>query len=124
VKEEAMNTEIRKSEENTQAAEVTQPDAFLPPVDIFESPDEYLLVADMPGVDPSKITVRLDQDTLVVEGDSAVAGFDPLRYRRAFRVMRGLEPEAVKADYKLGVLTVHLPKPASHKPRRITVTAS
>jgi len=119
-----MNTEIRKTEDNAQSPEVTQPDAYLPPVDIFESPDEYLLVADMPGVEPSKISVRLDQDTLVVEGESTGVGFEPVRYRRAFRVMRGLEPEAVKADYKVGVLTVHLPKPPSHKPRRITVTAS
>lgn len=122
-----MSNELEKQNEEN-AAELEQGEAnerraFQSPVDIMEDENNYMVVADMPGLDPNRINIRLDQEMLVIEGDSEVDGLDPVLYRRVFRVVSGLDPEGVKADYKQGVLSVTLPKPASHKPRKITVTA-
>lgn len=122
-----MSNELeKKNEEN--AAELEQGEAnerraYQAPVDILEDDNNYMVVADMPGLDPTRISIRLDQEMLVIEGDSEIDGLDPVLYRRVFRVVRGLDPDGVKADYKQGVLSVTLPKPISHKPRKITVTA-
>ena len=121
-----MDNEMNKNnEQNTELAEQESRDqvTYQAPVDIMESSDGYVVVADMPGLDPTAITIRLDQEMLVIEGESTIDGLDPIRFRRMFRVVRGLDPEDVSADYKQGILTVTLPKPASHKPRQITVTA-
>lgn len=97
---------------------VTQPAA-----DIFEGSDTFLLVADMPGMDPTGIDVRLEREILHVEGVSATEGLDPIVYKRAFRVIRGLDPANITASYTQGVLTVRVPKPDSMRPRKINVVA-
>lgn len=106
-----------------QSVEETDHRLIHPPVDIFEGDDAFLLVADMPGMDPEGIDVRLERDTLHVEGKSDLEVFEPLHFKRAFRVLRGLDPAAITASYKLGVLTVRLPKPDSIRPRTIQVVA-
>ena len=121
-----MSSELEtRNEENTELTEneSTERRSYQAPVDILESDDNYVVVSDMPGVDPAGISIRLDQEMLIIEADSDVEGLEPIQYRRIFRVVRGLDPEGVNADYKQGVLTVSLPKPPSHKPRQITVTA-
>lgn len=121
-----MSNELeKKNEESSELSEQEHREqvTYQPPVDILESADDYVVVADMPGIDPTNIGIRLDQEMLVIEGASTIEGLEPMLFRRMFRVVRGLDPDGVKADYKQGVLTVTLPKPASHKPRRITVTA-
>lgn len=120
-----MNTQLEKKLEENGEVSTTETEArtWLPPVDILESDEDYRVVADMPGLDVSNISIRLDQEMLVIEGKSNVEGLEPIVYRRVFRVVRGLDPDGVKADYKQGVLSVSLAKPQSHKPRRITVTA-
>jgi HSP20 family protein len=92
------------------------------PVDVFENAEEYLLVSDLPGVTQDGLHIELDRGELRVAatrnlGDSA------REYRRAFTVPDGIDPDAVRAELRLGVLYVHLPKPANVKPRRIKVTA-
>jgi len=94
-----------------------------PAVDILESTDEYLVVADMPGLKPDAIVVKLERELLTVEGKSEVEGLIPLLFRRDFRVVSGLDPDHIRAEYKQGVLAVHLPKPPTSKPRRISVSA-
>lgn len=93
-----------------------------PAVDVLESDQEYLVVADMPGLDPNGIGIELDRDMLVIEGTTVADGLDEILYRRSFRVMKGLESDKVRAEYRQGVLRVHLPKPTAQQPRRIQVT--
>ena len=65
-------------ERNTQEAELVeeQARAFTPPVDIYETEDSFLLLADMPGLNPTEIDVRLDRETLVIQGTSEVEGLN------------------------------------------------
>lgn len=95
---------------------------YQPPVDIEETKDEYILNVDMPGVDPSAIDVNLDKDILSIGAKAEIDGLPARLYRRQFRVMRGLNPDKCKADYKLGVLTLRLAKPSSEVPHQIKIS--
>jgi len=121
-----MNTQLQNANREV-SPEVVNPDkdlaVFEPPVDILESADEYLVLADMPGLKTDAIVVKLERELLSVEGKSEIDGLQPILYRRDFRVVNGLDPAAIRAEYKQGTLEVHLPKPATLKPRRITVSA-
>ena len=121
-----MSSELEtRNEENTELTEneSTERRSYQAPLDIQESRHNYVGISHMPAAPPARTIVRLDTEMLIIEADSDVEGLEPIQYRRIFRVVRGLDPEGVNADYKQGVLTVSLPKPPSHKPRQITVTA-
>lgn len=99
-----------------------------PPVDIYENEEEILLVADMPGVDPDHIDVRLEQGQLDLEGKQAppqdqAESLPPVVFARSFRVPDTVDPEGVVAELRSGVLNIHLKKSEAAKPKRIKVSA-
>lgn len=95
-----------------------------PSVDIFENDSELLVVADVPGLDPSAISVQVDLPELRIEAKLEGTGDPPIVYTRTFRVDERIDPERVKAEYRDGVLRVHLAKSAAFQPRRVQVSAS
>lgn len=92
-------------------------------VDIFENDHELLLRADLPGVQGDQIGIHLDLPEFRIEASSESDG-QPVVYRRAFRVDERIDPDGVKAEYRDGVLDVHLAKSAAFRPRRIEVKTS
>lgn len=104
-----------------------------PAVEIFEDAASITLLADMPGVPRDGLDVRLDGETLVIEGEVAVmapegmrgmwAELNVPRYRRAFTLSRELDTARIEAGVKDGVLTLRIPKQAHAQPRRIAVSA-
>jgi len=115
-------------------SETTEPVAdrpvVKPAVDIFESADELLLVVDLPGVQPSAVSVDLDKDMLTIQakregrpiGARVLAGdTQPFDYKRVFSVPSTIDPDKIKADFVAGVLEVHLPRHDKTKPRRIQI---
>jgi HSP20 family molecular chaperone IbpA len=107
--------------------------ALRPWVDIFEDRDGLTLLADLPGVAKERLDVRVDRDTLVVEGDLQItlpqemqavhADIRSTHYERRFALSEELETEKIEASLKDGVLTVRIPKRAESKPRRIEISA-
>jgi len=95
-----------------------------PNVDIFENDNELLVVADVPGLDPNDIGVHVDLPELRIEAKVQGSPDRPVVYRRAFSVDERIDPERVKAEYKDGVLRVHLTKSAAFRPRRVEVQSS
>jgi HSP20 family molecular chaperone IbpA len=105
--------------------------ALRPPVDIHETSDELVLRADMPGVTRERLEVRVDGNTLLIEGSIGIAPQDAMTalyadirsttYRRQFVLSNELDTGSIAATLQNGVLTVKLPKRAEHKPRRIPV---
>jgi HSP20 family protein len=101
------------------------------PVDIFEDSDGITLIADMPGVSKERLTVRIDADTLVLEGqaqfelpeqsEALYADVRSSSYRRNFVLSRELDTEKIEAQLKEGVLRVRVPKRAELRPRKIEV---
>ena len=95
------------------------------PVDVYESANEYLVFADIPGVTKDDINIefsggelRLQASRHSKENDSATD------YRRAFTVGSDVDVDKISAELSNGVLQVHLPKLEAAKPRQITIHAA
>ncbi len=101
-----------------------------PAVDIWETEEGLKLVADLPGVDKSGLSVDIDQGILTIEGkagenrrgDAIFREFELASYYRQFQLPGELDTEKIAAELKNGVLTLHLPKSEAAKPRRIEIT--
>lgn len=104
-----------------------------PDVDIYEDAEGICVRADMPGVSKDRLDIQVNKDALTIQGDARIEmpeGMEALhadvrstRYRRSFVLSTELDTEKVDAKLKDGVLSVHIPKRAEAKPRRIEVTA-
>lgn len=101
----------------------TQHDAtvrLVPPVDIYESEKDYLLVVDVPGIEGNGMEIELDKDVLKVSAKRA-DGTEAVTYSREFKVPADVDADAVSANAKDGVLRLVLPKHESAQPKRIQV---
>lgn len=104
---------------------------LLPRVDVFENKDGILLLADMPGVPKDKLELRVENDTLLIEGEIAPdtpENMEPVyaevrlsRYRRAFSLSSELDTSRIDAQLRDGVLNLRIPKHAHAQPRKIEV---
>jgi len=103
---------------------------YTPRVDILENEDELVLVADVPGVKPDDLDVRFEKDELTIQGRCEQRSFGQRVVRgeygvgdfyRVFTLSDNIDTDKIAAELTQGVLTVHLPKRAVIKPRRITV---
>jgi HSP20 family protein len=118
---------VRSSEAQAQPA-------ALPAVDVFEDAAGITLLADMPGVPKERLDVKVEADTLSIEGqvdaqtpeglEAVYAEVRVPRYRRTFTLSRELDTSKVEANLKDGVLTLRIPKQAHAQPRRIEVRAA
>jgi HSP20 family protein len=113
------------AQENGEAAVVARPR-----VDILETEQEVLLLADLPGVRPADVDVRFENGELTIHGrrtpshagrKRALWEYEPAHYHRAFRLAEDVAADRIEAELKNGVLTVRLPKAEAAKPRRINV---
>jgi HSP20 family molecular chaperone IbpA len=100
-----------------------QGSVLAPPVDILENDQELVLVADIPGVEPSAIKLDVQPPDFKLEAEIAGAA-QRATYVRSFHVEERIDVERVNAEYKNGVLTVRLPKSSAAKPRRIEVRSA
>jgi HSP20 family protein len=103
-----------------------------PACDVYESNDEILVVADVPGVTDEALDVNLGNGELTVRarrqvsaGDGALTGIEypDCEFRRRFAVPGGIDASKINAELKNGVLWLHLPKSEELKPRQIAVRA-
>ena len=124
---EAQESKLANRTPTQMSERVAQLPQVAPPVDIYESKDEILLVSDFPGVSQSGLVVRLDGAELRIEGTQAAseqtASFTPLHLIRTFEVPDSIDAGATTASLKDGVLTVRLVKSQAAKPKRIAVQA-
>ncbi|MGD8340182.1 MAG: Hsp20/alpha crystallin family protein [Gammaproteobacteria bacterium] len=110
-------------------------DAFVPGVDIREEAERFVVLADVPGVDPAAIEITIDADLLTVSGNREPApmaeGAAVQRaerphghFERCFRLPETAAKDGFEADYRNGVLTISIPKAEEAVPYRIEVTAN
>lgn len=106
---------------------------WVPPVDIEEYADRFVIYADVPGIDPGSIEVTLEKGVLTLAGTRPQSVEQPGierrrnerlsgRFHRRFSLPDTADADAVSASGKLGVLEVVIPKRAQAQPRRIAVT--
>ncbi|HTV52753.1 MAG TPA: Hsp20/alpha crystallin family protein [Steroidobacteraceae bacterium] len=113
---------------------------WIPPVDIAEYPDRFELTVDLPGVDPAKVEITLEDGVLSLSGEreerlrnaegESNGNAEQLRMRverghgrffRRFVLPETVDAERVRASGRLGVLEITIPKQAKAQPRRIKV---
>lgn len=116
-------------------AESTRPGpVFAPAVDILETEKELILMADIPGVKSSDLTIDLNEGVLTLSGyaespekqteSDIFREYRTGRYLRQFTVSEVIDQSKIEAELKEGVLHLHLPKIEAATPRKIAVRAS
>ena len=102
---------------------------LIPAVDIFETVDGLVVVADLPGVETGTVDVGVEKNVLTIKAkptpgrteDLVLQEFRLLPYFRQFQLSDIVDQEHIHAEIKYGVLTIHLPKVAEKQPRKIAV---
>ena len=105
---------------------------FAPPADIRETPEEFVLKMDLPGVSPSDVKVSLSGDILMIRGErkqeKATDGITRHRvervygsFERTFQLGAPVRGDQINAIYRDGVLEVHVPKAEEARVREIEV---
>ena len=93
-----------------------------PAVDIYETNDELVLMADLPGVEKPGLQLEVSRGVLTLEAEIKIAENEKQRgYYRQFKFSERIDADAGNAALKDGVLTLRLPKSEAAKPKRIVV---
>ena len=109
--------------------------SWIPHVDIREEAERFVVVADVPGVEPKDIEVTADKGVLTVRGErrvekkAVVDGYERAErasgtFLRRFTLPESADAEAIKATHVNGVLELSIPKRPQEQPRRINVQAA
>ncbi|MHC4471889.1 MAG: Hsp20/alpha crystallin family protein [Planctomycetota bacterium] len=114
----------------TNANEATRELLVQPPADVASTKEGVRLALEMPGAVSGSISVTVEEDILTVRAErpELPEGHRLLRresspgvYARSFRLSKDLAREGLVADFRLGVLTVFVPRAEHTIPRRIEV---
>ena len=127
-----MNAPQDMTTQQSKAVQQTETERPMrPPVDIFEDETGITLQADMPGVTKDRLEIKIDSETLSIQGQADIPmpeGMEALyadvratRYERSFSLSSELDTEKVDASLKDGVLTLRIPKREKFQPRKIEV---
>jgi HSP20 family protein len=101
-----------------------------PEVNIYETPDGYLLEAEMPGVNKTGLEITLENHEITiigrrnverVEGELLLKESDEADYKRVFELDPAIDTSKISARMDQGILRVTLPKSEQVKPRKIAV---
>jgi len=117
----ALNTEDRLLARN-----------WNPSADVYEEDAQFVIKAELPGVDKKDIHVDVENNVLILKGerteDNEVKEENYYRremasgaFQRSFALPDGVDANNIKADYKDGVIKITIPKPESRQPKKITV---
>lgn len=113
-------------QDNDQSNVVTS--QWAPPVDIREEEQRFVILADIPGVDPAGIEVSMDKGILAIKGERAPAEGRFSRqersygsFHRRFSLPDSADADGITASGKFGVLEIVIPKKAETTPRRIAI---
>ena len=104
---------------------------WVPPVDIYETPDHYVLVAELPGFGPADFTVNATPGSVTLSGIRPPLDVEAPQYlriergqgdfSRTFSFPEAISVPGVEADLHEGLLTVTVPKSAFVAPQRIDI---
>ena len=106
---------------------------WLPPMDLVETPDHYILRADLPGLADGDVNIQLEDNVLTISGErkaeheSEQEGYYRLErafgaFTRSLTLPDGVDPDGVGAHFDRGVLEIRIPKPEQKKPKTVQIT--
>ncbi|WP_217125377.1 Hsp20/alpha crystallin family protein [Hydrogenophilus thiooxidans] len=129
--ERTVPTTARNPQQTPEPRQAEKVTVTPPRVDIVEDETGITLWADLPGVSKEALEVKIEGETLTIEGSVSLPtpeGLEPLyaevrtpRFARQFTLSRELDPEGIEAKLQDGVLQLRIPKRQHAQPRRIAV---
>ena len=108
----------------------TRDQVLVPPIDLYETDDGWVAVADVPGVGKDDLDLDVDKGVLTIQArvaqDSPDGGiihqeYEPADFHRSFPLSDQVDRGRITANVASGVLTIVLPKAEQAKPRKIIV---
>ena len=128
-------TAVEKRESATTEPESTYGGrGYVPAVDIIEEDDELLLLADVPGAAAENIDINYERGLLTLHArveprqgedtDYLLREYGVGDFHRSFQIGEGIDADKIHAEIANGALTLHLPKTATLKPRKVQVKAT
>ena len=108
---------------------------WAPPVDIYENGESLVLKAELPGVNPDDVEIRVEDNTLYLKGERKFEkevkeqNYHRVErsygtFTRTFSLPNSIDADKVAASYKDGVLTLTMPKKEEAKPKSIKINVS
>ncbi|HET6433969.1 Hsp20/alpha crystallin family protein [Dyella sp.] len=107
---------------------------WAPRVDIREDEQRFVILADVPGVDPAQIEISMDKGILTIKGERAAPAEPDGKFTRVerargtfhrrFTLPDSADAESITATGRFGVLEIVIPKKPLATPRRITINAA
>ena len=108
---------------------------WAPPVDIYENGDSLVLKAELPGVNPDDVEIRVEDNTLYLKGDRKFEkevkeqNYHRIErsygtFTRTFSLPNSIDADKVGASYKDGILTLTMPKKEEAKPKTIKINVT
>jgi len=108
---------------------------WAPPVDIYEDGDNLVLKAELPGINPEEVEIRVEDNTLYLKGERKFEkevkeqSYHRVErsygaFTRTFSLPNSIDADKVSASYKDGVLTLTMPKKEEAKPKTIKIEVS
>jgi HSP20 family protein len=125
-----MLNRMARLDEGDQSNIVTS--EWMPRVDIKEEDDRFVILADIPGVDPKDIEVSMDKGVLSIRGERRTESREETErytrlersrgvFYRRFALPDSADPDGIRATGRNGELEITIPKRPESTPRRITV---
>lgn len=109
-----------------------QTSRWLPPMDLIETREHFVLRADLPGVTEQDVKIELDNNLLEISGERRFEQREDEQgsyrleraqghFSRSLTLPEGVDEEGISASFDRGVLTVQIPKPPQRRPRRVEI---
>jgi HSP20 family molecular chaperone IbpA len=127
----ALEAQQVRTPQSVQNQTVNRERTYVPATDIIETPDHWLLYADMPGVDARSLDVTVERDTLTIDGrvspsvmaghELAYAEYGTGNFHRSFTLSGEVDRDGIEALIKNGVLRLTLPKGQGARAHKVTV---
>jgi len=108
---------------------------WAPPVDIYENGDSLVLKAELPGINPDEVEIRVEDNTLYLKGERKFEkevkeqNYHRVErsygtFTRSFSLPNSIDADKVAANFQDGVLTLTMPKKEEAKPKTIKINVS
>ena len=108
---------------------------WVPPMDLVEAEDHFVLKADLPGLAESDVKLEVQDGTLTISGERKAEHEEREKgwyriersfgsFSRSLTLPDGVDLDRIEASFNDGVLEVRIPKPEERKPQRISISAS
>ena len=109
--------------------------AWVPPIDIYEVKDKFVVTVELAGVSPDSVDLSVEDSTLIIRGergfysDVEEEAFHRVERRfgqfvRTLTLPQTADAQGIQASFDKGVLTIEVPKVEEAKPKRITIKAT